>query len=165
MSKMKRNTNSWGMAIRKQPSFCAEHFSVMHFTRALNWGCWYMVNRLIQWWLERWVVERSMNTRLSRAQSTVIYCIPFLCIDVRLSKHRKKAKSTAHDGFLALHCKTCACQPLLRNTAILARSKVESVRLIVGTDRILSAGDQLMHKQAVTVPVQQRNWIFTLGLN
>ncbi|KAM7306809.1 uncharacterized protein ISCGN_010468 [Ixodes scapularis] len=61
------------------------------------------------------------------------------CLNIRLREHRSSLTGTA-SSHLALHCRDCACTPLLEKAVVLYKHRDQKAREIVEAHRIKKEG-------------------------
>ena len=94
-------------------------------------------------------------------KSNVVYRIPISCgkiyigqtgrcINDRLREHNNNVKN-GRDGWLAIHCKTCGCQPVFNACTVVASQNDKLTREIIEAENIVRLGPECVSTPSVNL--------------
>uniref|UniRef100_A0A224Z125 Tick transposon n=1 Tax=Rhipicephalus zambeziensis TaxID=60191 RepID=A0A224Z125_9ACAR len=103
-------------------------------------------------------------------RTCVIYRIPLSCgrvyigqtgrcINDRLREHSNKVGKSPPDGFLALHCLKCTCQPNFDKTVIVGKSSSEITRIVIEAEQIDYFGESCVSKTSLSLSKKELDYL------
>lgn len=82
------------------------------------------------------------------------------CINDRLREHNYNANNKiSSSGFLAIHCKSCGCKPLLDRCIIIGRSHNQVTREIIEADAILKCEKLCVSTPSLALSSKEREFL------